>query len=108
MAKNRYILHTFNHYGIKVVKACISCKYGTNGIMMTSCGCTRSEWCGTDMKKSDICKEWRMKHELHAAGKGGGKVKKKGYFEELLKGERSREELQEVWEKHHGGLYERM
>ena len=108
MDKLKY--YTKNKYGISIVKCCASCKHkqadsrvrlGLNGE-----GSVPSDY---------LCKAWEMSEGLDNAGKGGGKVKKKDYFEfcnnvsittaDLPKYISVKDAKRAEYEEIHGGIY---
>ena len=78
-----------NLMGIKIVKCCSSCAYHGAGIP-----CSID---GVNHPRGFCCNNWIMRDGLANAGRGGGKVKKKGYLDFI-----NRNGLHHAWE------YERM
>ena len=66
-----------NDFGVAVKKCCMSCAHRD---------CTRlwgSRYCSEHHKevgRYDVCKQWQMSDQMKAAGKGGGRIKRRRYL----------------------------
>ena len=66
-----------NDFGVAVKKGCMSCAHRD---------CTRlrvSRYCSEHHKevgRYDVCEEWQMSDQMKAAGKSGGKIKRRKYL----------------------------
>lgn len=70
-----------NSHGIEIEMCCASCRFKDLTRLMTARFCTEHQ---KGVKPDDCCKQWVMSEQMEAAGRGGGKVKRKAYLKFVL------------------------
>ena len=106
-----------NSHGIEVKECCASCRYKDLTRLMTSRYCAQHH---KGVKPKGCCKQWAISEQLEAAGRGGGKVKRKAYLKFVLTSRedeltaeqlgirfphKSIDQIREEFEKNHGSIF---
>lgn len=87
-----------NKYGVEIKMCCASCKRKVFKSEKTR-DCELGE---KDLKPSYLCPDWIMSENLDNAGRGGGRIRKKGYLQFILDKGGKTDAVIEEWEKKYG------